>query len=680
MTETKPQKTLHTTLQSESFAGREDVRVEYGRGDGTHIPRTVETKNRERNTQDSSYQSYLFGSAGTDEHPAWSDSAKGRAIIRIISRGLVGAAFFTIGGRMAEKQLVGYTPEKWEWSAKKPLQAIAKLFDVSLGRGIEKSVTALSTFKHSPEVAAQIGKQAVTFRNSKIYDGTVAKGRSYGADVVGFTFDFAMASIGDASTRNIIQALDPNVKKTWFVNDDGRPALRGESKHFVFSEWVKAVGKTSWRILSKNQGEDWAAAIPYAFQMKYQRQALGKIFNKQFDGHQIAFDNSWNGGAYRVNSKNQIVGDYQLAGAIDLHARFVGYNWYTLMFREGYDVIGSAFKKWKDDGFAIHPHLPDANPITAAVDGIGATARYVAKSFIKANLYMNPSVIPFWLFRVPQSKWRSNHVIDADNRGQLVGREFNIDLRNEAPTNITAGRLNPYDSNNYHTYANTTWLDKLEKRFSQTLSPFGQLSNYFGKRAAQGGAILSKNGFASSTLGDEKFMRQYVDAAFSYTPYMYAKAEFGLRVDDSKGPGQPGQMDKAIYRFMDNIASFNLNGTGKSIKEIWTLGTNFEREVVAREGGHVPDVQVVAAIKPAGTPATKVEATSIMRHAKAPASSWSQAANDSRWTKTPVTGNVSDKQTSANDEKAEQDRSWVQSIVGSDIHPARVHSASPTRH
>ncbi|MBX9725987.1 MAG: hypothetical protein K2X09_01870 [Rickettsiales bacterium] len=585
---------------------------------------------------------------------------------------------------MARSKMQGYQEQHWKWDSAKPLQAIAKGFDYTLGNVIKSGVKAFASISH-PGEAETIAKNAVTFRQKRHFDvladGQWQKelGRSYGADIVSFTFDFAMASVGDALTRNVIQAFDPNVKKTWMVNDAGAPAARGEKKHFVLGEGLKALGRSSWRIISKNQGEDWAAAIPYAFQMKFQRQFLSSIFEQRFNGHKIVFDNNWNGGAYKINQHGQIVGDYQLVGAIDLHARFVGYNWYTLMFREGYDTIGNAFNAWKKDGFAIHaPHLPEHfNPITTPIDALAHSMRYVTKSFIKANLYMNPAVVPFWVMRVSQSKWRGHNYISTENTHEL-GPETHVWNKN------VEGYLRPYDTSNYDHYPTDTAFNRFEKGFSQFLNRIGRGPYKLGIKAGRAADKLSNEGLFPRSpwfdnlithdlrrpwepiterqlfKGRRNLMHEYVDASMAYTPYMFAKAELGLRVDDTKGDGSLGQMDKAIYRFMDNVASFNLSGTGQSLKEMWRLGTRFEREKVVREGGVLGNEQgTQAGVK---KPETTIDSASVQK------SSTKRAHNDN------------ERSANDNDHANSDDKSWVQSVIGREVNPAHIHAATPTRH
>jgi hypothetical protein len=610
---------------------------------------------------DSSYQNYLFGNAGSSEHPAWSDSAKGRFTIRLLSRGVVGAAFFTWGGRIADRHLEGYEPSAG-WNTSKPLQLVAKGIDMTLGRAIEGAVRGIAGLKYDPKKAAEIGRNAVNFRDTSpkyTYKYKVGhnnyipmQGRSYGADIVGFTFDFAMASIGDAMTRNIVQAFDPNVQKTWKLNEQGDFAKKGEKWHIDWNAWAKSVGSSTWRILSKNQGEDWAAAIPYAFQMKFQRKFLTKIFENKMDGHHLVFDRSWNGGAYKVDGTGKIIGDFQLAGAIDLHARFTGYNWYTLMFREGYDTIGNAFNQWKDNGYKISmPQLPEHfNPLTATVDAIGSSMRYVTKSFIKANLYMNPAVVPFWLFRVPQSKWRAEHFVEVNGNAVSLSADKVSQMKPD---------FAPFSPKNYETFRTDSAFDKFSKGFSRFLNPVGEASHILGGHVWGASKALHARGIGPKFLADEKVMRSYVDAAVSYTPYMYAKAEFGLRVDDSKGDGKPGQMDTAIYRIMDDVASFNFKGVPADLKKIWKLGTNFERDVVVREGGPAPATHSANKQQPA----TVVHASTVRYHDPALLKKSSHPTA-----------------LSATDSNGDPERSWVQSVIGNDINPARIHNSSHTKH
>lgn len=630
-------------------------------------------------SQDTSYQNYLFAKAGKSDAPAWTDTTKGRLIVRFISRGLVGAAFFVAGSRMATNQLNGYQPDTWD--PKRPLQWIAKGIDVTLTPLIRNGVTLFARIKHPKEVAEAIGRQAVNFRDTRNITYTInnhtMKGRTYGAELVGFTFDFAAMSVGDALTRNIIQAFDPNVKKSWKINDQGKPAAKGEHWHFAPGEFAKWMGQTAWRIVSKNQMEDWVAGIPYAFQMKFQRHLLSNMFAKRWEGHKLVFDHTWNGGAYRMNQAGQIVGDYQLPAVLDLHFRFVGYNVYTQMFREGYDAFARQWKDWREHGYQINLHLPKTeHPISDTVDWLGKATRYVIKSTIKANMYMHPAMPFFWLTRVPQSKWRGREYVNEQQTA--FGAHTNIW---KTPQNLAAGEtiLKPYAWSNYEHYPTTTMLDKAEKGFSMALNPIGWASNKIGTKAADfSDFVLGKNwepkqkwlrhilGDAKGNVqeGRRKFFHEYTDAAIAYTPYIAAKQEFGLRVDDARGDGKPGQMDLAIYKFMDDVAGLKFKEIPDDVKKMWVLGTNFERDVKVREGDTVgEEAQPLAAASEKPNlpmmPKTVVTAGSIRR---APAANMpGQETSPKR---------AASRAEAANDANHGHGRSWTQqAVAGSDVQP-----------
>jgi len=152
-------------------------------------------------------------------------------------------------------------------------------------------------------------------------------------------------------------------------------------------------------------------------------------------------------------------------------------------------------------------------------------------------------------------------------------------------------------------------------------------------------------------------MHEYVDASLSYTPYMFAKAETALRVDDSKGDGKPGEMDKAIYACMDNVASFNLPGAWQSIKKVAYLATHFERDLTVREGG-------VPVVKPQAAPSSIVQAGGI-QHTPGVAA---QRSHDVATTPT------------MREDSENTDSSWAQSIMDKQRNPAQIYAASATRH
>ncbi len=691
---------------------------------GVPIPKPEAEKQR-RTHFEGSYQNSLFSSAGSLGRPAWSDSMGGRAVIRLISRGIVGAAFFTLAARHARVQLADYNPQKIDRS--KPLQWIAKTFDVTFGKAISGTTRGVSRLAGLSE--AQVERNAwnaVNFR-TKIYThskdgllgaaGSPKNGRSLGAEMTAISFDFAMMSIGDAMTRNFIQMLDPNIKKTWWLNDQGEIAGVGDNRHFSASKWIQSTGRAAWRILSKNQGEDWAVSLPYVYQMRLQRHVMTRLMEHDLKGSKLFFDNALNGAAYKVNNAGQIIGDYNLAGAADLHARFVGYNVYTLMFREGYDTVANKLKQWKESGYQVTPHLP-AHPLQSLGHGLNNTVRYVIKSTIKANMYMNPAVIPFWLMRVPSSKWRGSLInaeigkgenaiashISFDERVARRSAEMNVpeaEMRkrmvvdkdgatilnyntnrdkitpyeigkpqpdhmwfgNQKVTNPMKGLNTPYDSNAYAHYE-----PGVSSSFSKALNPIGKFSYWLGGKATRLAEALPESGLKRligmneanpllhDAAGRERFMRTMVDASLAYTPYFYTKTELGLRVDDTPSTGGRGKMDTAIYGLMDNLAALKFRSAGRSIKEMWHLSTHVNHDPILREGEVIKDEPVK---KMSDMPQTTIQA-------------------EGRIHQVPV--ELSREEKAALPKAQEQDRQWSQMITQNGLSDKLIAPTTHTRH
>lgn len=635
----------------------------------------------------SSYAGYLFGSAGTYERPAWSDSMQGRAGIRLFSRGVVGAAFFVVGGHIAGKQLAGYhsTSKLEAFSHKNFLQYIARGWDNTAGRALQNVTYHFAS--GDMEAKARAAWDVTHFRAKifKMPEGAAShkldrwgferslNGRTLGSEIVTVTFDFFMASIGDAMTRNFVQAVDPNVRQPWWVDKDGKPTTRDKGR-FDFGKWAESLGRSSWRILSKNAGEDWAAALPYVYQMKWQRQALARWK----PGFKLSSDHQWNGGMARVMmqddpitglKKGQVSGGYQIPGLIDLQCRFVGYNWYTLMYRELYDSVGRSIDKMRHGGITLT--LPDHfNPLESTVNGAGFLARYVAKSFIKANLYMQPAVPFFWIFRTPQSKYRGGYaaehlVLDKDgNRGSALlttkpikeaeagTKDAPVFLENIADHIFPRTRYKHGKDVDTLYYGVDGKLTKAElegatyKHIFNMKHPYefggvkrnwvDHLLNPFGWACYKGGSALTHavdfvtgnrvdgvsrmmHGPQATLLQREKTLRQFVDASFAYTPYMWAKAETALRVDDRRSVEELGQMDKAIYRLIDNTFAFKFAAAGSAAKGIFKLGTTMEREVKSREGVNtdaqpVGDGTVVPRSADKPGPATTIRKETIAHH------------------------------------------------------------------
>ena len=620
----------------------------------------------------------LFGSSGVLDKPAWSDSTQGRAIIRTFSRGVVGSAFMAIAGHYSSKVMPNYEPELWHVNGWKSnfLHTIAYGLDRGPGRLIQKLFPEKGMPYYEREVvrfrpradyktdkfSELISKEEfphLYYPNNLPADSTYARfagkpiqGRSFGSEIVNVTFDFFMASIGDAMTRNIIQGFDPNVKQSWILDAKGQPTVYGKGE-WHWGKFFKHIAKTSWRVVSYNAGEDWAAAIPYIYQMKWQRQVLS---NHVQPGFKRSVDSNINGAIASLNAHGEVVpNNFQLAGALDLHARFVGYNWYTLMYREGYDAIARGFHDWSGHGFNL-PTLHLHHPVAATVGLMSDTVRYITKSFIKANLYMNPAMLAFWPMRVSQSAWRGQYEMRVPGnkedyrrlRMEEHGTYPRAKLLNDTAwphqtfhhgEEVLHGNPQPTNPNFVKNIENPHAAGIRRSLFESALNPFGWASYKMGSglTRAVDGVFKEPGNFSKKLFGEggnlklerEKLLRNYVDIATSYTPYMWAKMETAIRVDDRKN-GQMGQMDKSIYGLMDNIATFNISGIGKSLKDIKTLALNEEKELIVREGGPAEAANDATVAATALRPVTTIDAKSILRDVTAARETLkpSKASND----------------------------------------------------
>lgn len=597
------------------------------RDDGKIAPAMGTANARHYNS--TTYSNYLFGRAGESDKPLWSDTFRGRAAIRLISRGVVGALAMTLVDRQARKQLFDYHPDTAKFGN-------GIWHDVALG--IDKTITRAlrGTLQSGAKLlggmeagaAAEYAQHATTFRHKMYNFSDVGKdvGRSLGAEMVSVTAGFFAASLGDATARNLIQLADPNSVKSWMVNDQGEVAKPDEKKHFSFGKWVDATARTSWRIVTKNAGEDWAVALPYVYQMRWQRGLMSKIWPDVKPG----LDNGMNGGSLYYNKQGQIIGDFQAAGALDFHARFVGYNWYTLMYREAYDAVGHMLGS-KDKGLVSQTVEALKHPL----DTIGFGARYVVKSFIKANLYMNPAVVPFWAVRVSQSKWRATptlqgqlpeqnafgtsvpHVALVTKPDRDGGMQHPYPLLNKVmqdggihgPTPAATTYFGTSAQANTQQFSQPGWVfsaDAMKQQikantaaglFSAAINPFGWASYKIGNVGTKlvdrmPGQSLLNNFLTRTSTGNitnmpwerEQFVRQFFDNSTAYTPYMIAKAETALRVDERSPDGGLGAMDKAIYKLIDSTARFDIRGMSHAVSEIKRNAFNTDRVLKMREG------------------------------------------------------------------------------------------------
>jgi hypothetical protein len=516
----------------------------YDSGDQGAQPRAVNSPNAPDNPyQDNqSFGQYLFGSTYADPALAargvgtpqanWTSYTSSRILVRLFSRGLMGATFYSLANRWIPGQLRGYTAEG-AIDAARPIQYLARGFDIAYGKPIQAYVKQhYKWIGKSTEEAQELAHSATAFRVKKDFslaqDGS-QMGRSIGSEVVGMSGDFAAGSVGDAWGRQIANMFDPNQVNGYRDKDGKVHPWHDEDGHWNYGNFAKSVGKNAWQIFSKNQGEDWAAALPYVYQMRFQRVALDKVYR----GFGVSSDHQFNGGSWRMNQHGELIDSYAKAGALDLQVRFTGYNWYTLMYRDLYDNISERVKHYRQTGDFSSPETETGHD--GLLNNTAHMFRYIAKSAIKATIYMTPAVPFFWITRTPQTKAHGMGVIVDSHTGTVEPKPAPLESLPFAREN-TRGV------------------------FDRITTPFGEAclkaSEGINKGLRALGAPAAKTTYIYGT--GPTFAETFVNSSASYTPYMIAKAETALRWDRPKGADGMNGLDRASYRFIDGITRLNL--------------------------------------------------------------------------------------------------------------------------
>lgn len=432
----------------------------------------------------------------------WSSTPQGRLVIRSFSRGVMGAAFYAWGAQKAAKDMVGYNEE----NPQNALQHMARVIDKVVGKPLIKTLDKIGID----------GKEAVSFRPS-LSGGA----RSLGEDAIFNTFDFAMASTGDALGRNIVGLFDPNVKKSW----------KGEDGKIHLPKAMKSLVGTGGRVLEA-QMEDWFVAIPYTFQQKFQR----KVINRFSPGFEYAADSTLHGSSFKLDDKGNVVGTYAWEGALDLQGRFTGYNFGTGIYRDLSKAvkgkIHNAFdKEHRDNKKPVH--ITPASMFNAGKEGVRGGARYLINRAVKTTLVMTPSIPLFSLLRIPQGKHNGIGIKPDGTQMELS------------------------EHKGFNSYGDTF------NRLDTVLNPFGKAAH---KMSA--GATKVTTGIAKMRGADEEGIQYaerladtYMNAAIAYTPYIYAKNEFAHHWDNP-------DMDKAIYRAIDGVFSGSLKELKSGVGDI----------------------------------------------------------------------------------------------------------------
>lgn len=509
------------------------------------------------------------------DHPKWHHTPEGRLAIRCFSRGIMGAAFFSMGQRYAGTQMRTYRPDR---APENWVQFIAKAYDKVAGKPIEATVNALGFD----------GRRAVSFRPTRMFYGGMPggpqEGRTLGHEVVAVTFDFAAMSCGDAMGRDIASIADPNATLSWMK--DG---------HINYPQAVKSMMMSAFKYLTYNQGEDWAVALPYVYFIRTQR----NLINKFSPGFAYDSDRNLNGASFKVNDKGQVTGNYMAEGMFDLQSRFTVYNMGTLMFREAYMEAADKFLKWEESGYKMPAiETPKKGWLAAAVDGMKHLIGWGARDTIKAGIYMTPAVPFFWATRTPQTKWRGLFIhpekgvmtfksgphpwprdIDTVHANE-PGRDTNK-LRLEAhrfgpETPVAFSRYNGRNGGwDEHMVRDTLSKDINPHRygkFDPHADTFGPVDKFFNKIGDLNDDyrrrirkpltdFAQRQGFDVTSFRLKRDIDNFANASVSYTPYFYTKTEFAKLWDN-------GKMDTSIERMLDGVVKLDFGEFSGGISDI----------------------------------------------------------------------------------------------------------------
>ena len=522
----------------------------------------------------------------------WNSTAKGRFAIRTFSRGIMGAAFFTIGGAWSKKMMNpssvlgdeaavnNYLASNKFSEQKNPLQFLAKSIDTFVGKPLEITVNAFggdgAQFTHfKPTKYKRIYPQEHFSNNFKTPRSTnTVYGRSLGEETIALTFDFFAASIGDAIGRDIVGLFDPAVKKEW-VDDKG---------HVKLPEAMKSLAKTAWRYVSYNGGEDWAVALPYVYFVKAERNLIDKVSK----GYQFESDIALNKGCLKMNTlfnEHRATGSYSMEAILDYQSRFTAYNMGTLLYREAYDKAAHALK---GEHISLYgsPDVPKKEHETIGKK-IHDTAKWGLRGIVKGFICMTPAVPFFSITRATQNRHLGLFIDPEKNAAMtFVGKDGKPHFVSYADSLALKDGMNPNGEFYYSSFNNSTKNgkpigynpEKINSGFGDAVNPsrrphfspymkrynivenglntVGKFGNWFAGRldnpvsALEAGAPqLAKVLRYTAGLNPESgaltgFTKPMLHASLSYTPYMYMKAETANLWDN-------GKMDLAVERMID---------------------------------------------------------------------------------------------------------------------------------
>lgn len=501
------------------------------------------------------YNPELSKQAWDKSQLALKETPQGRAVIRTFSRGLLGTTAFALGNWWSTRRMTTYAPTK-ALSSLNEVEWIARGFDNLFGAPLKATV---NFFGGNGE------KFVNNFRPTAQYAGYASRGRSLGHEVVMVTFDFASMSIGDFWGRKIVHTLDPNRERPAWKREDGS------------TDWVKALetfGKNWWTAVTYSAGEDWAVAVPYCLTMRHVGTPL---IDKIVPGYRYEFDRNGNGGGMLVNEHGKLTGNFTTAGVLNLWERFTTYNVGTLMYREAYHWTGSRLKHaWKKHEMPAlvekNPNRPDRGLVGAAVDGSLQFVNWVARSTVKAVIYMIPAVPFFWITRTPQHKFQGRFihpdhgVVMYQNAGATPA-----ELRANTPQNL----LNDNTKFFFNDAPHLTLSNPITKGFNPNSKSWGWFDTLLNPIAKANDWVREKvNTFFAkgyNTFDPKEGLNMantYINAAIAYTPYFWAKSDWLADKWDY------GRMDAALDRTIAGAVKLKPSEFSAGLGEVGKALTN----------------------------------------------------------------------------------------------------------
>jgi hypothetical protein len=551
-------------------------------------------------------------SASLDNPPLYK-SLGGRLLTQSFARGVTGAAFFAVGNLMLEQYKPGEAMRDQTLLAK-PVKAAETMLDFFMerpSRFVAHQAYRLSG--NSAEQAADLTQELFRFNKyvpkahklAEVAQGAALTnadvyGVTWAQEMVQRTWSFASGSIGAALGRNLVSIIDPNHKTSW-MDDDGSIDVK---------DMLTSSAKSLFQIMTYNQMEDWFAAPFYTWQLRAQRSLYDNgLFNRDASNNAGIIETQvmGNSASRHIASHQE---DGQLKGTIgesysgvdmlDYHGRFGLYNTYTLIFR---DVYHHLFKNKIDENCT--PNQPEAAP-KGLFHNATETAKYLVKSLVKSQIYMQPAIVFFAPERIGGSKEKHGFIDDTTGLPLTTAPvyEFNA-LDPKKPVNQAVNGIQPFnkailarpadmdahlrsnggkplyvgstpitmshahDSFNHHddshsivdkalnipSYVTTGLSNVVDAGLTPLSEPYANTYNKVRPNTTQ----KIDGDTAKNTA--KYLAHEHAAAAVSYLPYMAAKYEFANLWDTPV-------MDAAAYRFTDGLFALNPKEALAGIKDI----------------------------------------------------------------------------------------------------------------